>query len=233
VSVDYPATLTPGVPETVRVELGPFDPASLIVDLGHPLLPEPLPVRLVIPGAMVSPAEQGLDASPFTPVSVTFHVVALGPGPLPEARVEVLREGNVDAIALEMQAHARGPMRVLFWLTMLLPLVLYIAARWPDWFGAGAVEREAVAWLPGLPGRIQVAAGLQSVATLLSLAAREGHLSFFALAVLATGTIGVMLTRRRRRSQCRGEPFALGARPKVAGPPSYLTPVSVPEIAVK
>jgi hypothetical protein len=231
ISVDYPANLKPGVIDTVRVDLAPFDPASLIVDLGRPLLPEPLPVRLVIPGAIVSPSEQGLEASPFAPMSATFHVVALAAGPLPQARVEVMRNGKVEGIELEMNARGNGAVRVMFWLALLLPLLLHAAARWPEWVSSIGPEREALVWLPGLPGRAQVAAGVQNTMALLTLVAREGHLSFFSLAVFATGAIGLYLVRRPRRSVRHGETFHLGAPPRAAGPPSYLTPVTVPEIA--
>src|SRR5206468_5926248 len=96
--VEYPPGLSLGSVETVRVELAPVDPVDQLLDLGRPLLPAPLPVRLVVPGALVMPSEQGIDPSPFGPTEVIFNVTPLVAGPLPRARVEMLRGSKIEMI---------------------------------------------------------------------------------------------------------------------------------------
>src|SRR5262249_19510874 len=85
---------------------------------------DPVVVRPVIPGALVSPAEQRLDVS--KPGSqVTFQVTPLARGRLPGARVELQQPGQpVHALPLAMKAVTQRLTWILLALTFLLPLGL-------------------------------------------------------------------------------------------------------------
>src|SRR5262249_27724795 len=85
---------------------------------------DPVIVRPVIPGALVAPAEQRLDAS--KPGSqVTFQVTPLARGKLPGARLELQQPGHaVQTLPLGMKAVTRRMTWVLLALTFLLPLGL-------------------------------------------------------------------------------------------------------------
>jgi hypothetical protein len=84
-------------------------------------------VRPIIPGALVTPAEQTLDTS-TAEAEADFYVTPLARGRLRGARVEVLpaQGGRVD-VPLSMKVVRQRLTKVLLLLTFLLPaLVLYI-----------------------------------------------------------------------------------------------------------
>src|SRR5688572_90464 len=97
-SVDFPTRVGLGALDTVRVRLEPLQVIHPVVDTGKTLLSEPMPVRLVIPGVLVAPPEQGLEPTPFGPAVALFHINPVAIGPLPEARVELLRGGRIESI---------------------------------------------------------------------------------------------------------------------------------------
>ncbi len=232
--VDFPLRMNVGDVHSLNVRLAPLQPADANLDLGKQNVGEPLPVRLIVPGSLVVPAEQALEPSPFRMTEATFHIVPLVPGPLAGARVEVLRDGRVDMLDLNLRSQGSLGPRLLFWLTLLVPLLLYLPGRFPEWVASAGVERELVAWLPGIPGRSELARQVQNSVALLASAGRDGHLSFFALCVLLTAGIGLWLWRRPRRASWESGIFSFGppSAPRTAAPPpSYLTPVSVPDIS--
>jgi hypothetical protein len=233
VQIEFPVRMNVGAVDSVCVKLIPLQPVDPVLDLGRQKLAEPLPVRLIVPGSLVVPAEQALEASPFKETEAIFHIVPLVPGPLAGARVEVLRAGRVDMLDLNMTSQGLLVPRLMFWLTLLVPVLLYLPARSPDWVASNGVQRELMSWLPGIPGRAALAHQMQYNVELLASAGREGHLSFFALLTLLATGIGLWLWRRPRRSTSMSDVFSLGppatSRPNT--PPSYLTPVSVPDIS--
>jgi hypothetical protein len=218
---------------SIGVKLAPLQPADPALELGRPNPTEPLPVRLIVPGSLVVPAEQALEPSPFRASEATFHIVPLVPGPLAGARVEVLREGRVDMLELPVCSQGSLAPRLMFWLTLLLPLLLYLPGRFPEWVASAGVERELSAWLPGIPGRAELAHQVQNSIALLAIAGRDGHLSFFALCILLATSFALWLSRRPRRSTCLSGTFTLGSPPpsRTNTLPSYLTPISVPELS--
>jgi hypothetical protein len=222
-----------GTVHSVEVKLAPLQPADPALDLGRQALAEPLPIRLIVPGSLVVPSEQALEPSPFRATEATFHIVPLVPGPLAGARVEVLRAGRVDMLDLQIYSQGSLAPRLLFWLTMLVPLLLFLPGRFPEWVASAGVERELAAWLPGIPGRSELAHQVQNSVSLLASAGRDGHLSFFALCTLLVTGLLMWLWRRPRRAQCTSGVFSLGSPSgsRTATPPSYLTPVSVPDIS--
>jgi hypothetical protein len=229
--VEFPPGLSLGHVETVRVEMEPVEPIDRALDLGRPLLPEPLPVRLIVPGAIVMPTEQTMDPSPFEATEALFFVTPLVAGELPQARVEMLRGHKVETI--EMPVHGQGHTlpRVLAFLAILVPLLLHLPTYYADEVAAGSVDRQVRAWLPGLAFRDRTAELAQSVASVLATDGRAGHFSFFAFVGLSTAALCVALLRHSSRRLLWSKPFTLTVLPASMGPPSYLTPVSAPEVS--
>lgn len=230
VGVEFPAHMTVGVMQTIRVEVAPLRPLDRVVDLGRSLVSEPLPVRLVMPGALVSPPEQGVEPSPFEPVQALFHVTPLATGDLPQARMELLRGSSLDAIDIPVHCQGRLTPWFLAVLTILVPLLLYLPGKFVTEIQAGVVQREVADWLPGVPLRRTIAAEMQHAATFLATTGQQGHLSFFAFLGFSSVTVWLVLTRRPSRQILFGETFSLGTSSRGNIPPNYLTPVSAPEI---
>ncbi len=231
--VDFPTRMNVGDVHSVEVKLGPLEPADESLDLTKQRFAEPLPVRLIVPGSLVVPAEQALEPSPFRTAEATFHIVPLVPGPLAGARVEVLRDGRLEMLDLTVRSQSSLGPRLVFWLTLLVPLLLYLPGRFPEWVASAGVERELAAWLPGIPGRGEFAHQVQNSVALLASAGRNGHLSFFALCIMLATGITLWLWRRPRRATCLSGILSFGppAPSRPATPPSYLTPVTMPSIS--
>jgi hypothetical protein len=228
--VEFPPGLSLGHVETVRVELEPTELVDRALDLGRRLLPEPLPVRLIVPGAIVMPTEQTIDPSPFEATEVFFHVTPLVGGDLPQARVEMLRGHKVEMIQMPVHGQSHTLPRVLAILAILVPLLLHLPTYYADEIVGGSVERQVRAWLPGLGFRDGAAELAQSVAGVLATDGRAGHFSFFAFVGLATAALCVALLRHSPRQLLWSNPFTLTVLPASMGPPSYLTPVSTTDI---
>lgn len=223
INVDFPTRMAVGALQTIRVELTPLEPLDRVVDLGRPLLAEPMPVRLIIPGALVTPPEQGLDPSPFEAAEAVFHVTPLATGELAEARTELLRGGRLDLVPMPMRCHSRVLPWLLAALTLLLPLTVHA-------LGSPVAQQELLAWLPNLKIDEVLSRSLADAGQLL----RQGRISFFTFLGLSATTLWLLLARRPHRTSAQGEPFALGPPPRhsASTPPSYLTPVSDPEVSV-
>jgi hypothetical protein len=83
----------------------------------------PVVIRPTIPGAIVTPQEQILDASPSS--EATFYVTSLALGKIPAARVEVIAAGSkADDISLPMKTVRQRLTKVLLALTILVPAFL-------------------------------------------------------------------------------------------------------------
>jgi hypothetical protein len=232
IGVEFPIRMNVGAVDSIRVELAPVQPIDPALDLGRTKLSEPLPVRLIVPGSLVVPAEQGLEPSPFRTTEATFHIVPLVPGPLAGARVEVLRDGRVEVFEMNICSQGSLVPRLMFWLTLLVPLLLFLPSRFPDWVAKNGCEHELLDWLPGIPGRADLAHQMQHSIAVLGLVGRDMHLSFFALAALLIIGFALWFWRRPRRATSVSEVFSIGGRKpsRPPTPPSYLTPVSASDI---
>src|SRR5262245_44017243 len=228
--VEFPPGLSLGHVETVRVELEPTEVVDRALDLGRPLLPEQLPVRLIVPGAIVMPSEQTMDPSPFEATEVFFHVTPLVGGTLPQARVEMLRGHKVETIEMPVHGQSHTLPRVLAILAIIVPLLLPIPTYYANDIAAGSVQHQVREWLPGLVFRDSAADMAQSVASSLATTGREGHFSFYAFVGLSTAALCVALLRHSSRQTLWSKPFTLSVTPASMGPPSYLTPVSNPDL---
>jgi hypothetical protein len=92
---------------------------------------EPVVLRPVIPGALVTPAEQKLDvARPGD--KVTFAVTPLARGRLPGPRIEVLQDGKPPQnIPLSMKGSTQRLTRLLLLLAILVPALLWYLRAYP------------------------------------------------------------------------------------------------------
>jgi hypothetical protein len=89
-------------------------------------------VRAVVPGALVTPAEQRLDTSTGGN-RVIFHVTPLARGSLPRAHVEVFTPGQaLQEVRLPMKAKTQRLAWALFALAILLPWFM-IKVTSGDW----------------------------------------------------------------------------------------------------
>jgi hypothetical protein len=83
-----------------------------------------LTIRPSIPGALVMPMEQAVDPS-RSDEGVTFQVMPLTNGRLPDAHLEVLqKDRRVQKLALPMRSVGSGWTRFLLLLTILVPIFL-------------------------------------------------------------------------------------------------------------
>src|SRR5712691_6529385 len=64
-TVHYPGRMRPNRVETIKVSLSPLQPVNRALDLGRKNPSTAIPLRLVIPGAVLLPVEQTLEPTPF------------------------------------------------------------------------------------------------------------------------------------------------------------------------
>jgi hypothetical protein len=89
----------------------------------------PVVLRPVVPGAVVTPAEQALDAGQAG-AKATFQVASAARGRLPEPRVEVYQLGRLaDQVRLRMKATSQRRTWLLALLTLLVPCLLLLATH--------------------------------------------------------------------------------------------------------
>src|SRR5262245_44532801 len=84
VTVRFPGRLRPHRVETVTVSVAPLQGVDPVLDVGRKPTMEPIPVRLVIPGAVLLPKEQSLTPTPFGAAEALFYVTAVADGELPD-----------------------------------------------------------------------------------------------------------------------------------------------------
>jgi hypothetical protein len=88
---------------------------------GKPGGHRPVALRAVVPGALVTPAEQSLNLGDPR-AAATFYVTPLARGRLPDARIEIHHQGSVlQTIRLPMRATTQRLTWVLAFLTLGLP----------------------------------------------------------------------------------------------------------------
>ena len=228
ISIHYPSRFQLNRLATVRVVLSPVEPVERVLDFGKQTPNAMLPVRLVIPGALVSPSEAGLAITPFASTEARFHVAPAVVGILPDARLELTRDGQFESIALPMRSQGNGWLIGLLACTILLPLLLYLPSWRSDW--VSGFETGLPYWLPNLPVAANIARPAQKVLSWLATRGAELHLSFFSLLALAALTAGTWFNRRSRVTCIQGAKFTLGAPPRPIDPPKYLTPVPAEEL---
>ncbi|HEV3143741.1 MAG TPA: hypothetical protein VGZ47_07655 [Gemmataceae bacterium] len=225
--VSFPSSLRLQKVEVVRVEVAPLQPGS-----GNPAnrrKAEIIPLRLHIPGALVAPAEQGIEVTLLGPTQAVFYVTPLAEGSLPAAHLEVLHPGRTEGIALPLKVRPRRGSR---WLVLaLVPLLLGLPALWPELAG-GELERRLLHWLPGKFGQ-PLAHLAQNTYSFLAHQGAQYSLSFWSLVLLAAAWCIWRFGHRAGSVVVRGMPFRLppATAAKTPTPPPFLTPLTEHEMA--
>jgi hypothetical protein len=213
---------------------------SLLVEVQQPRegsgASTPVVVRPVIPGALVAPAEQTLDAGQPNP-QARFQVTPLARGRLPEARVEVYQHGRLaDQVRLRMKAFTPRRTWVLLLLAILVPwflLAVTTDTTWPFWKLHGKIpgkppeltadpgellEYRLLTWteanVPNIPQSreyvINPAAGGLRFAYNWACSLAPDHLAFWVGVALLGLTIASWIGNRRQRTS-RRKPLQLAA----------------------
>jgi hypothetical protein len=226
--VSFPSFLADRKVEKVCVTVTPLKPLEQVAETGWKKTPAPIPVRLHVHGALVSPAEHLMDLSPFGPVEVVYHITALARGSLPDAHLEVKHADRVEKIAIPLAAR---PARSNYWLLLamiFIPLLLFIPSRWPEL----AVQDHVQSWLPSIPQVSSlVARVLHTGYGFLAHQGAQYSLSFWSLILLALALVARKYTGRVRQLSVTGSVFCLNPVAKTSTPPPFLTPVSDTELA--
>lgn len=228
--VEYPQPMPRLSDSKVRVFLEPTSPIHEFLDIHRATTPEPLLVRLVVPGAIVTPGEAMLQPSASRAVETIFHVTPLAHGTL-LCHVELHRSSGMESVEFPVRSRGRGLPWLLAILTFLVPGVLHALAEsdasLPAW-----IERQVLAWLPPGAAAESSARQFSRLAEQAVGMVRATRLSFLACIGLTLATICLFLLHRPTPTRTRSEAFSLHASPapKPQPPPNYLTPVSIPEV---
>jgi len=223
--VYYPGRMHPNRVETIKVALSPLQPVNRALDLGRKKPSCEIPVRLVIPGAVLLPAEQTLEPTPFGAAEATFHVTPLAEGRLPDCRLEVFRHGKVEAIPLPLRSQSHRALAWLIALTVLIPLLLFLPSCWPGVAESHDVEWAVTSWFPTSP--TAVSRGAQSAYAFLATTGRNLKLSFFTFLTLLGLTALWAASRRPTVETASNEPFFLMPPPSPTRA-SPLAPLLIP-----
>ena len=231
ISVEYPNRLRLHTLEPVRVLLSPMRPIEPLVPLARKGACEPLPLRLQIPGAQISPPEQGIVPSPYGTVEAVFTVCPLAEGEINGARLEIYRHGVLDSVSLPLKfGKNRWPMRVLI-IALLIPLLLFLPSLRPSLAASGEVARVTKVWLPSVPKLADpIANTVQAVYKFLAGPGAEMSLSFYLLLLLLPIAAIVWIANRPQPVTTAGTAFTIGgpANPGVVA--GMLTPLSDEEL---
>lgn len=231
ITVEFPNRLQLNTLEPIRVLVSPLRPIQPLVPLARKSAYEPLPLRLQVPGATVSPPEQGIVPSPFGTVEAVFTVCALAEGKIPGARLEIFRQGVLDSIPLPLVfGKSRWPMRTLF-AAILIPILLFLPALRPSLDTSGELARAVKAWLPNVPKIADPVAGLvQAVYRFLAGPGAEMSLSFYLLLLLLPVAAIVWIANRSQPANVPGAAFTLGGPVNPGVVAGMLTPLSSEEL---
>lgn len=231
ISVEHPNRLRLHTLEPVRVLLSPVRPIEPLVPVAKNGVCEPLPLRLQIPGALVSPPEQGIVPSPYGTVEAVFTVCPLAEGEINEARLDIYRHGVLDSMPVPLTfGKNRWPMRVLI-VALLIPLLLFLPALRPSLAASGEVARVTKVWLPSVPKLADpIANAVQAVYKFLAGPGAEMSLSFYLVLLLLPIAAIIWIANRPQPKTIAGSSFIIGgpATPGVVG--GMLTPLSDDEI---
>jgi hypothetical protein len=229
--VNHPSRLRPHRVEAIEVSLAPLRPINRALDLRRKKTGASMPLRLLVPGAVVTPAEHAVEPSPFESIDVVFHVMPLADGPLSGARLEVLRQGQVETIPLALNCESTAPVRLLAALAVLIPILLSLPACWPEFAENGSVENSLREWLPNVPGLSStVAHVVQAAYDFLAGPARDLKISFFAFVGLAAAAAIWALICRPQQVVTKGQSFEYVFKSGPGDNPPLLAPASVDEV---
>jgi hypothetical protein len=228
-TLEYPSRSLIGRVGTIRIRLEPVHPVLEFLDIHPDLAYPPVHVRLVVAGALTTPAEVLLQPSSTGPIETTIAFTPLAHGRL-NGQLELEVDGGTEILPLNLRSDHQGLLIRLLGLVILLTALLHGIAQSaddvPSWVG-----RQMQAWLP--PPVTTESLGLR-IGSILGQAARwlaAYHLSFFGCAVGLLVTVGIFLLRRPYRLQTSS---AVVANPvqlsRTTSPSEYLTPVSLSEI---
>ncbi|MFL5341530.1 MAG: hypothetical protein ACJ8F7_15400 [Gemmataceae bacterium] len=216
----HPDRIWPNQVEAVRVSLAPVHPVERVLDITRRRPRAPYPIRLLVPGALVTPAEHAVESSPFGPVEVIFYVTAMAEGELPGARVELFRDGQHEILPLTI----RGERSRTLWLgvgsALLLAVLLYLPACWPE-AASGDVQRGLAGWLPNVLAPLAKIG--QGFYAFLATTGKSASLSFIALLGMLLGLSVWAYMRRPQTQTVLGQPFQVTADTRTPTP--LLTPV--------
>lgn len=226
VTILHPNRLQPNRVTSVCVQLAPEQRTDIMLDLAVKKPLEPIPLRLLVPGALVTPQEHAIEPSPNGPVEVMFHVTPLAEGSLPDARLEVYRNGQFEMIPVHFRCETpRGPWWGAF-LTIVVAILLHLPTCWPTVDVAGPVSR----WLPRVVGLNAIPATLQHGYRFLATTGHEASLSFLVATLGLTGVVAWVVVTRRRVQTVAGATFTLDSNVRATEPPGFLHPVSEVEL---
>jgi hypothetical protein len=231
ISVEFPNRLRLHTLEPVRVLVSPMRPIEPLVPLARKNAYDPLPLRLQVPGANVSPPELGIVPSPFGTVEAVFTVCALAEGRIPGARLEIFRQGVLDTVPLPLQfGRNRWPMRVLF-AAVIIPILLFLPAIRPVLGSSGELGRMVKAWLPSVPQIADpIANAIQWLYRFLAGPGADMSLSFYVLLVLMPIAAIVWIANRAQPITVAGTAFTIGDPISPPKPAGILTPLSDEEL---
>jgi hypothetical protein len=188
-------------------------------------------MRLVVPGALVSPSEQFVDVTDMGGYSM-FHITPLAEGQLPSARVEIVRQGRVAQrvelrLACQRRRHARlVAMSVL--LTILVPISCHLPVMFPN-SEFGVSFARAFSNVP--PATDTLAAIAQSIYDFLGTTAAPWLLGPISFGLLLLVTLRIALRRDRLGRTTTDGSILSPETLRLAGPPPFLSPVNELELS--
>jgi hypothetical protein len=197
-----------------------------VLDVGRKPSMEAIPVRLVIPGAVLLPAEQSLTPTPFGAAEVHFYVTPVAEGELPDCRVELFRRGKLEVVSLPLRSEGHRSIVWMCVITVLVPLLFFLPTCWPNLADNGDVKRAVTDWFPAAPSVIG-----KSLLAAYDFLAHAGHqlsLSFFTFLALLGWTTVWAVTRRPTVESAFNEPFLLTPSPAPQTNGSPLPPLLLP-----
>lgn len=231
-TVRYPVRLRFRRVESIAVSIAPLQPIDPALDVGKKRSMESIPVRLVVPGAVLLPAEQPLTPTPFGTEEVVFHVTPVAEGELPDCRVEVFRHGKVEVVPLPLRSEGYRSIVWLSVLTVLVPLLLFLPTCWPGLADNGDVERAVTGWFPASPAVI--GRGALAAYEFLATTGRQMSLSFFTFLALLGWTTVWAVSRRQAVATASNDPFLLtpgpGTHANGSPIPALLMPASTDDL---
>jgi hypothetical protein len=229
--VEHPCRLALNTFATVRVLVAPLRPLESLAPIGRKSAYEPLPMRLQVPGANVSPPEQGIVPSPYGVVEAAFTVCGLAEGDVPSARLEVFRQGVLDAIPVPLRFGANPWPKRCFLLAIILPVLWFLPVMNPGLAQSGAVARMVKAWLPSVPKIADpIANAVQKVYAFLAGPGGEMSFSFYLLLLLLPIAAIVWIANRTQAMTETGSAFTLSGPANPGLVAGMLTPLSDEEL---
>jgi len=230
-TVHYPSRLRPNRVDSVTVTLEPVRPLDRVLDIKRKKTENALPLRLLVPGAIVTPAEHAVEPSAFDSVEAVFQVAALADGDLSGSRLEILRQGQLDIIPLPLKCESSVPVRWLLALAVLLPALMNLPSCWPELAANQAIENAVREWLPNIPGLSGTIAQIaQGGYEFLAGSGKDVKVSFFAFLGLMVAAAVWAFVCRPQQSTATGPVFSHTMKPRSGDIPPLLTPASVDDV---